>query len=72
MAKRFFPGFLNTMENLSLLDDRFWSLVGIDVDRWRLTKSSALLIRLPVLWLAERCSSTAYAAVGRQPIPTKV
>ena len=38
------------MENLSLVDDRFWSLLGIDVNGWRQPKTTVLPIRLLVSW----------------------
>lgn len=40
------------MENLSLVDDRFWSLLGVDVDAWRLTKNNAFIVRFVVAWRA--------------------
>lgn len=36
------------MENLSLVDDRFWSLLGIDVNGWRQPKTTVLPIRVVV------------------------
>ena len=39
------------MENLSLVDDRFYQLVlGADVDAWRLPRSTAWPFRLVVTW----------------------
>ncbi|CAK9096539.1 unnamed protein product [Durusdinium trenchii] len=59
-----FIGFLNTMENLSLVDDRFYQLVlGADVDAWRLPRSTAWPFRLVVV-----CVLSLYVVLSLLPL----